>query len=64
VAATSSGRRLERDLVDEFRVHLSPLVLGGGTPLFRPGRRRRYRQREVRPSTNAVHISYERSVDE
>ena len=58
------GQALEAGLVDEFRVHLAPLVLGGGTPLFRPGTRRRYRQREVRPSTNAVHIVYERSPDE
>jgi len=58
------GQALEQDLVDEFRVHLSPMVLGGGTPLFRPGTRQRYRQREVRPSTNAVHITYERSVEE
>src|SRR3954471_14346594 len=46
------GQALEAGLVDEFRVHLAPLVLGGGTPLFRPGTRQRYRQREVRPSTN------------
>jgi dihydrofolate reductase len=57
------GQALEAGLVDEFRVHLAPLVLGGGTSLFRPGTRRRYRQREVRPSTNAVHIVYERSPE-
>ena len=58
------GQALERGLVDEFRVHLAPMVLGGGTPLFRPGTRQLYRQREVRPSTNAIHITYERSTDE
>lgn len=26
---------LERGLVDEYRVYLTPIVLGGGTPLFR-----------------------------
>lgn len=57
------GQALERGLVDEFRVHLSPILLGGGTPMFRPGTRQRYRQREVRPSRNAVHITYERSTD-
>jgi dihydrofolate reductase len=55
------GQALEAGIVDEFRVHLAPLVLGGGTPLFRPGTRRRYRQREVRPSSNAIHITYERA---
>jgi dihydrofolate reductase len=58
------GQALEKGLVDEFRVHLAPLVLGGGTPMFRPGTRQRYRQREVRPSRNAVHIAYERLTDE
>ena len=38
----------------------APMVLGGGTPLFRAGTRQMYRQTEVRPSRNAVHLSYER----
>lgn len=58
------GQALEQGLVDEFHVHLAPLVLGGGTPLFRAGTRQRYRQRHVRPSSNAVHIAYERLIDE
>ena len=57
------GQALEHGLVDEFRVHLAPLLLGGGTPMFRPGTRQRYRQREVRPSSNAVHLTYERVGD-
>ncbi len=55
------GQALEQGLVDELRIHLAPLLLGGGTPLFRAGTRQRYRQREVRPSSNAVHITYERA---
>ncbi len=58
------GQALERGIVDEFRVHLAPIILGGGTPLFRAGTRQRYRQTEVRPSSNAVHIAYERLTDE
>jgi dihydrofolate reductase len=54
------GQALEQGLVDEFHVHLAPILLGGGTPMFRPGTRQRYRQRDVRPSSNAVHITYER----
>ena len=54
------GQALEQGIVDEFLVHLAPLLLGGGTPLFRAGTRQRYRQRDVRPSRNAVHIAYER----
>jgi hypothetical protein len=36
------------------------MVLGGGTPLFKTGTRQMYRQRDVRPSRNAVHLTYER----
>ena len=54
------GQAIERGLPDELRLHLAPLVLGAGTPLFKAGTRQHYRQREVRPSTNAVHLVYER----
>jgi dihydrofolate reductase len=48
------GQALEQGLID------APMVLGGGTPLFKAGTRQMYRQREVRPSRNAVHLTYER----
>ncbi len=54
------GQALEQGLVDELHIHLAPMLLGGGTPLFKPGTRQMYRQRDVRPSTNAVHLAYER----
>ncbi len=54
------GQALEQGLVDELRLHLAPMVLGGGTPLFTPGTRQMYRQRDVRASRNAVHLTYER----
>lgn len=54
------GQALEQGLVDELRIHLAPMLLGGGTPLFKPGTRQMYRQSEVRPSKNAVHLTYER----
>jgi dihydrofolate reductase len=54
------GQALQSGFVDELRLHLAPMVLGGGTPLFKPGTRQMYRQREVRPSRNAVHLTYER----
>jgi dihydrofolate reductase len=34
------GQALEQGLVDELRLHLAPMVLGGGTPLFKQGRAR------------------------
>jgi dihydrofolate reductase len=54
------GQALEQGLVDELSLHLAPMVLGGGTPLFKKGTRQLYRQRDVRPSRNAVHLTYER----
>jgi dihydrofolate reductase len=54
------GQALELGLPDELRLHLAPMLLGGGTPLFRPGIRQMYRQRDVRPSHHVVHLVYER----
>jgi dihydrofolate reductase len=54
------GQALEQGLVDELRIHLAPMLLGGGTPLFKPGTRQMYRQSDVRPSMNAVHLAYVR----
>jgi dihydrofolate reductase len=56
------GQAIEKGLVDELHLHLAPLLLGGGTPLFRVGTHQTYRQRDVRPSSNAVHLTYERLI--
>jgi dihydrofolate reductase len=56
------GQAIEAGLVDELHLHLAPMLLGGGTPLFRAGTRQTYRQREVHPSRHAVHVIYERLV--
>jgi dihydrofolate reductase len=53
------GQAIEKGLVDELHLHLAPMVLGGGTPLFRAGTRQMYRQRDVRPTRHAVHLTYE-----
>ena len=36
-SATLCSSMMEAGLIDEFRLGLNPLVLGGGTPLFKPG---------------------------
>ena len=54
------GQAVEQGLIDELRLHLAPMLLGSGTPLFKAGTRQMYRQRDVRPSQNAVHLRYER----
>lgn len=58
------GQAIDAGLVDELHLHLAPMLLGGGTPLFRAGTRQAYRQRDVLPSRNAVHVVYERLVEE
>ena len=54
------GQALEQGLVEELHIHLAPMLLGGGTPLFKPGTRQLYRQCDGRPSKNAIHLVYER----
>jgi dihydrofolate reductase len=56
------GQAIEKGLVDELHLHLAPMLLGGGTPLFRAGTRQWYRQRDVRPSSHALHLTYERLI--
>jgi dihydrofolate reductase len=50
---------LAAGLVDELRIHLSPLVLGGGTRLFGLAGPMRLVQREVAESPRATHFTYE-----
>jgi dihydrofolate reductase len=54
------GQAIEQGLVDELHLHLAPMLLGGGTSLFRPGTRLTYRQRDVRASRKAIHVIYEK----
>ncbi|WIM98293.1 dihydrofolate reductase family protein [Actinoplanes oblitus] len=49
---------LDAGLVDELRLHLAPVLLGAGTPLFTGGIARRLRQVRSRPSGQATHLTY------
>jgi dihydrofolate reductase len=46
-------------LVDELRIHLSPLLLGGGTRLFDLAGPTTLIQREITESPRATHLTYE-----
>jgi dihydrofolate reductase len=46
-------------LADELALHLAPIVLGAGTPLFAGAARRELRQRKVRVSPHATHLTYD-----
>jgi dihydrofolate reductase len=47
-------------LIDEFRIAVNPIILGGGTPLFKPGERMKLRLVDARTlSTGIVIMRYE-----
>ncbi|MEN5074043.1 dihydrofolate reductase family protein [Isoptericola cucumis] len=53
------GSALDAGLLDELRLHISPVVLASGTPLFTGARRHALVQRSVTPSSDAVHVVYD-----
>lgn len=50
---------LEAGLLDRLRLHLAPVVLGGGTALLQGCRHHDLRQREVQVSPHATHVTYD-----
>jgi dihydrofolate reductase len=53
------GSALAAGLVDTLVLHLSPIILGAGTPLFTGARTTRLVQREVVVTTTATHLTYD-----
>ncbi|MFJ6391167.1 dihydrofolate reductase family protein [Streptomyces sp. NPDC091972] len=50
---------LDAGLVDVLTLHLAPVVLGAGTPLFTGGAPRTLVQRSVVPTSTATHLTYD-----
>jgi dihydrofolate reductase len=53
------GSALAEGLVDALTLHLAPVVLGSGTPLFVPGVPVSLVQRQVVTTSTATHLSYD-----
>ena len=53
------GSALAAGLVDSLTLHLAPVVLGAGTPLFTGGSPRTLVQRSVLPTSTATHLTYD-----
>jgi dihydrofolate reductase len=52
------AQAIEVGLVDELNLHIAPMVVGDGAPLFRGVSLHQFRQTDVRVSRNATHITY------
>ncbi|POX55121.1 DNA-binding protein [Streptomyces sp. Ru71] len=53
------GSAFEAGLVDALSLHLAPVVLGTGTPLFTGSAPRTLVQRSVTPTSTATHLTYD-----
>ena len=53
------GSAFSAGLLDVLSLHLAPVVLGAGTPLFTGGEQRTLVQRSVTATPNATHLTYD-----
>ena len=58
-SADLASHLIPHGLIDEFRIAVNPIILGGGTPLFKPGERIKLKLLDSRPlSTGIVILRY------
>jgi len=58
-SADLAASLIPHGLIDEFRIAVNPIILGGGTPLFKPGEKRKLKLIDSRPmSTGIVILRY------
>jgi dihydrofolate reductase len=58
-SADLASALIPHGLIDEFRIAVNPVILGGGTPLFKPGKKVKLRLVDSRPlSTGIVILRY------
>jgi dihydrofolate reductase len=55
-SADLAASLIPHGLIDEFRIALNPVILGGGTPLFKPGDKRKLRLIDSRPLSTGIVI--------
>lgn len=53
------GSALAAGLIDSLSLHLAPVILGAGTPLFEPGTHLSLTQRSVVATSTATHLVYD-----
>ncbi|MEW1844592.1 dihydrofolate reductase family protein, partial [Nonomuraea angiospora] len=53
------GSAIDAGLVDALTLHLAPVVLGAGTPLFSGAAPRTLVQRSVTSTSTATHLTYD-----
>jgi dihydrofolate reductase len=55
-SADLAASLIPQGLIDEFRIAINPIILGGGTPLFKQGTRVKLKLIDVRPLSTGVAI--------
>jgi dihydrofolate reductase len=55
-SADLAASLIPQRLIDEFRIAVNPIILGGGTPLFKPGERVKLKLLDARNLSNGIVI--------